>query len=126
MPSICKNAVMPTITFSLTDEDVERIAKRLATKLTDALKQVVAVSTIPAEHPKQPPSPTKEWLTNRDIQQMFQVSRQMVWRWANEMGMPCRRVGGIVRYPASKVQEWAEKRSITMQKESKPQESSDE
>jgi hypothetical protein len=26
---------------------------------------------------------------------MFQVSWVTVWRWANEMGMPSRRVGGL-------------------------------
>ncbi|HEY6185770.1 MAG TPA: helix-turn-helix domain-containing protein [Terriglobales bacterium] len=96
---------MPTITFSLTDEDVERIAKRLAAKLADALKEVVAASSTRAEPPKQEPNPPAEWLTSTDIQRMFQVSRATVWRWANEMGMPTRRVGGIVRFQAAQVME---------------------
>jgi excisionase family DNA binding protein len=105
---------MPTITFSLTDEDVERTAKRLATKLADALKQVVAVSATQAEHPKQQSSSPAEWLTLGDIQRMFQVSRATVYRWTHGEGMPVRRVGGVVRLPADKVREWAEKHSITI------------
>ena len=104
---------MPTITFSLTDEDVERIAKRLASKLADAHKQVVAASVPQAEQPKAQSGPPAEWLTSGDIQRMFRVSRQTVWRWAHERGMPMRRVGGIVRFPAAKVQEWAERHLIT-------------
>lgn len=103
---------MPTITFSLTDEDVERIAKRLATKLADALKQVVAVTAVPAEHPQPQASPPKEWLTTSDICRKFQVSRSTVWRWTNEEGMPCRRVGGVIRFPAARIQEWAERHSV--------------
>lgn len=91
---------MPTITFSLTDEDVERIAKRLATKLADALKQVPVPENRLLEDQKAPSQkpPPPEWLTTSDICRMFQVSRSTVWRWFNEEGMPCRRVGGVIRF----------------------------
>ena|ERR1017187_7719466 len=107
---------MPTITFSLTDEDVERIAKRLAVKLTDTLKQVPSPAEPHSKTQKLPilKSPPPEWLTSKDIQRMYQVSRTTVWRWANEQGMPYRRVGGVVRYPLAKVQAWAETRSIAV------------
>jgi excisionase family DNA binding protein len=103
---------MPTITFSLTDEDVERIAKRLATKLADALKQVVAVSAVPIEHSQQQPSPPKEWLTLGDVQRMFQISRPTLYRWRNGGGLPVRRIGNVVRVPADRLREWAEKQGI--------------
>jgi excisionase family DNA binding protein len=105
---------MPTITFSISDEDVDRIAKRFATKLAEVLKEVPNPRAVSPE-PKQPPAPTSppaEWLTSKDIQQMYQVSRTTVWHWANEKGMPCRRVGGVIRFPADKVREWAERHSI--------------
>jgi len=81
---------MPTITFTLTDEDVERIAKRLAAKLAEALKQVVAASATPADQPKPPPDASAEWLTLGDVQRMFRVSRSTVYRWTHEQGMPVR------------------------------------
>jgi excisionase family DNA binding protein len=107
---------MPTISFSITDEDVDRIAKRFAIKLAEALKEVPNPRAVSTE-PKQPPTPTSppaEWLTPSDIRQMFQVSRATVYRWTHEEGMPVRRVGGVVRLPADKVRGWAEKHSITM------------
>ena len=91
-----------------------QLDKRLAVKLADALKQVVAVSATQTDHPKQQPRSSAEWLTLVDVQRMFQVSRSTVYRWTNEDGMPVRRVGGVVRLPADKVREWAEKHSITM------------
>jgi len=104
---------MPTITISISDEDVNRIAKRFATKLTEALNEARPPKPAQSE-PQQstPKPPPAEWLTNSDICRMFQVTRTTVWRWANEEGMPCRRVGGIVRYPATKIQEWAERQGI--------------
>jgi excisionase family DNA binding protein len=105
---------MPTISFSISDEDIDRIAKRFAIKLAETLNEVPNPKPIQPE-PKQPPAPTSppaEWLTSNDIQKMFQVSRLTIWRWANEEGMPCRRMGGVIRFPATKVQEWAEKHSI--------------
>ena len=97
---------MPTITISISDEDVDRIAKRFAEKLAAALKDAPNPTAVSPElqQPPAPTSPPAEWLTSKDIQPMFQVSRSTAWRWANEMGMPCRRVGGVIRFPTAKVQ----------------------
>ena len=107
---------MPKITFSFTDEDIERIAKRLAIKLAEVLKEGPTPRAVSTE-PKQPPAPTSppaEWLTLSDVRRLFQVSRATVYRWTHEEGLPIRRVGGVVRLPAAKVQEWANKHSITI------------
>lgn len=119
---------MPNITISISDEDVYRIAKRFALKLAEALNE--ARTPKPAQpEPQQPPAsktPPKEWLTLSDVQRMFQVSRVTVYRWTHEQGMPVRRVGGVVRVPASKLQEWAERRSTAIPKQPNQQESTDE
>ena len=105
---------MPTIHISITDEDVERIAKRFAIKLAEALNEPRTPKPAqPAPQQTPPKTPPAEWLTTSDICRMFQITRTTVWRWANEQGMPCRRVGGVVRFPAAKILEWAEKQSIT-------------
>jgi excisionase family DNA binding protein len=104
---------MPTITFTVSDQEIDRIASIFARKIVEALKEHSAPPEPKCETPKpEPPKiPSAEWLTTSDICRVFSVSRSTVWRWANEEGMPCRRVGGIVRFPAAKVQEWAEKHS---------------
>ena len=106
---------MPNITISISDEDVDRIAKRLAINLADALKQVVAVSATLAEHPNQQPNPSAEWLTLGDVQRMFRISRSTLYRWTHKQGMPVRQVGGLVRVPASKMREWAEQKGLQPQ-----------
>jgi hypothetical protein len=67
---------MPTISLSITDEDIDRIAKRFAMKLAETLKEVPNPKPIQPElkQPPVPPSPPAEWLTLSgsvwDLQQM--------------------------------------------------------
>ena len=48
--------------------------------------------------------PPPEWLTRRDVAEIFQVSPSTVTRWAREGRVPAKRTpGGHYRYPAEAV-----------------------
>lgn len=43
---------------------------------------------------------------------MVGVSRTSLWRWANERGLPIHRLGGVIRFPADKVEAWLQKHTM--------------
>ena len=102
---------MPTIRFSFTDEDIESISKRLAKKMTEALNEMQSqrrTEPLPVA-----PAPA-EWLKLSDVRRMYQVSRPTLYRWIHKQGLPCHRVGSIVRIKASEVQDWVEQHPGTL------------
>jgi excisionase family DNA binding protein len=114
---------MPTITFSITDEDVDRIAKRFAIKLTEELKAVLNVNPNRAEAPlpiptqavkKAPADPVgrhKSYLTIGDVSEMLQFSPRTVWRLIGGGDFPHHRIGRTVRFREEEIEEWLEKQN---------------
>jgi Helix-turn-helix domain len=48
--------------------------------------------------------------TGEDVAGMFKVHPKTIERWRRESGLPCRRVGGTIRYEISDVLRWASAR----------------
>ena len=112
---------MPTITFSITDEDVDRIAKRFAINLAEMLKAVLNVNANHVEAPlpiptqvikKAPVDPVgrhKSYLTIGDVSEMLQFSPRTVWRLVAGGDFPHHRIGRTVRFREDEIEEWLEK-----------------
>jgi|SRR5579859_4779554 len=95
---------MPTISFTITDEDVDRFAKRFAIKLAEV-----------QGHSFLQDSPADSFRCSRGrarIAQMAVYGRRRTTSSQTENGTNVRRVGGVVRLPTDKEREWAEKHSI--------------
>ena len=114
---------MPIITFSLTDEDVDRIAKRFAIKLTEELKAVLNVNPNCAESPlpiptqaikKAPADPVgrhKNYLTIGDVSEMLRFTPRTVWRLIAGRDFPHHRIGRTVRFREDEIEEWLVKQN---------------
>lgn len=49
----------------------------------------------------------KQLYTNKELEEIFKVSRSTLIRWREE-GMPSKKIGGLIRFDIDEVNDWVE------------------
>jgi len=56
-------------------------------------------------------------LTAEDVAKNFKVPKRTVYYWASSKGLPCTRIGNLVRFNAEEVEQWRQEQNEKREEE---------
>ena len=56
---------------------------------------------------------TEPWVAAEEVAQHLGVAKESIYRWVEKKGLPARRVGRLLRFKLSEIDEWVQAASGT-------------